>query len=278
MKTKALLTTLCYWGLTLSCLSQPLSTTFSHPWQGRRVAYLGDSITDPNVKAGTEKWWSYLEQWLQLTSLVYGINGQQWCHIPQQADRLYAEQGQNVDAILIFMGTNDYNDGVPIGRWFDETREQVNAATGEPQRLVERRHRTPNTDSSTLCGRINIAMRKLKALYPTRQIVLLTPIHRGYACFGDRNVQPAEDYQNKCGEWFDRYIQTIREAGEVWAVPVIDLAQLSGLLPTLSEYHSYFANPLTDQLHPNDKGYERLARTLYYQLLTLPVFGNAEEE
>ena len=255
----------------LTCQAQTPADTNGHPWQGRRVAYLGDSITDPNVKAGTEKWWSYLEQWLQLTSLVYGINGQQWIHIPQQIQRLYDEQGQNVDAILILMGTNDFNDGVPIGRWYDEKDTLVYAATGQSQKLVNRRHRTPNTDVTTLCGRINIAMRQLKALYPTQQIILLTPIHRGYAYFGDRNVQPSEEYQNKCGLYFDSYLQAIREAGQVWAVPVIDLAQLSGLLPTLPEYHRFFAHPKTDQLHPNDKGYERMARTLYYQLISYPL-------
>ena len=255
--------------LLLSALyaqAQPLT----HPWQGRRVAYLGDSITDPRIKAGTEKWWTYLEQWLQLTSLVYGINGQQWSHIPQQTERLHSEQGQNLDAIIIFMGTNDFNDGVPIGQWFDEKDTLIYAATGQPQELVNRKMRTPNTDSSTLCGRINIALKQLKTLYPTKQIILLTPIHRGFATFGNRNVQPSEQYQNKRGLYFDAYLQAIREAGDIWAVPVIDLATLSGLLPTLPEHHQYFTNPQTDQLHPNDKGYERIARTLYYQLLTLP--------
>lgn len=255
----------------LTCQAQTPAETNAHPWKGRRVAYLGDSITDPNVKAGTEKWWSYLGQWLQLTSLVYGINGQQWIHMPQQIQRLYDEQGQNVDAILILMGTNDFNDGVPIGHWYDEKDTLVYAATGQPQELVSRHYRTPNTDVTTLCGRINIAMRQLKTLYPTQQIILLTPIHRGYAYFGDRNVQPSEEYQNKCGLFFDSYLQAIREAGQVWAVPVIDLAQLSGLLPTLPEYHRFFAHPKTDQLHPNDKGYERMARTLYYQLISYPL-------
>ncbi|MBQ8047962.1 MAG: SGNH/GDSL hydrolase family protein [Prevotella sp.] len=251
-------------------LAQPGDGLFAHPWQGRRVAYLGDSITDPDVKAGKEKWWTFLEQWLQLTSLVYGVNGQQWCHIPEQANRLYNDHGQDLDAILIFMGTNDFNDGIPLGRWFDEQEERVFAATGKPQKEVERKRRMPNKNPGTLCGRINIAMEQLKKCYPEKQIVLLTPIHRGYAFFGNNNVQPPENYQNSCGLYFDSYVKAIREAGEIWAVPVIDLAQLSGLLPTLTEHHQYFANPDTDQLHPNDKGYQRLARTLYYQLLTLP--------
>ena len=29
----------------------PQQLTFQHPWQGKRVAYFGDSITDPDIKA-----------------------------------------------------------------------------------------------------------------------------------------------------------------------------------------------------------------------------------
>ena len=92
-----------------------------HPWQGKRVAYFGDSITDPRNKASNEKYWSYLQQWLGITPYVYGISGRQWNDIPSQTDRLKAEHGDAVDAILIFIGTNDYNAGVPIGQWFTES-------------------------------------------------------------------------------------------------------------------------------------------------------------
>ena len=38
----------------------------------------------------------------------------------------------------------------------------------------------------------------------------------------------------------------------------------------MDEYAQYFADPATDRLHPNDKGHERMARTLYYQLSAIP--------
>jgi lysophospholipase L1-like esterase len=38
----------------------------------------------------------------------------------------------------------------------------------------------------------------------------------------------------------------------------------------MDEHASYFHDKDTDRLHPNDKGHERMARTLYYQLSTLP--------
>jgi lysophospholipase L1-like esterase len=68
----------------------------------------------------------------------------------------------------------------------------------------------------------------------------------------------------------DAYVESVKEAGNLWAYPVIDMNALSGLYPLQEENLIYFANPVTDQLHPNNLGHERMAKTLYYQLLTLP--------
>ena len=242
----------------------------SHPWQGKRVAYLGDSITDPNIKASKVKYWGFLEQWLQITPYVYGVSGRQWNDIPRQTDKLKQEHGQDVDAIMIFMGTNDYNNGVPLGVWWDERVTQVEYGHGQTKSMVTRRQRTPSMDPTTFRGRINIAMDSLKHTFPTKQIVLLTPIHRSDFHANEKNWQCDESYTNQCGEYLDAYINAVKEAGDVWAVPVIDWAASSGLFPLMDEYAQYFNKADTDRLHPNDKGHERMARTLMQQLLALP--------
>ena len=54
-----------------ACVSmQAQVMPLQHPWQGKRVALLGDSISDPN---GTSYWghklyYSYLEEWLGMSS------------------------------------------------------------------------------------------------------------------------------------------------------------------------------------------------------------------
>ena len=242
----------------------------SHPWQEKRVAYLGDSITDPNIKASKVKYWGFLEQWLQITPYVYGVSGRQWNDIPRQTDKLKQEHGQDVDAIMIFMGTNDDNNGVPLGVWWDERVTQVEYGHGQTKSMVTRRQRTPSMDPTTFRGRINIAMDSLKRTFPTKQIVLLTPIHRSDFHANEKNWQCDESYTNQCGEYLDAYINAVKEAGDVWAVPVIDWAASSGLFPLMDEYAQYFNKADTDRLHPNDKGHERMARTLMQQLLALP--------
>lgn len=82
-----------------------------HPWKGKRVAYFGDSITDPRNSGSKKKYWGFLEDWLGITPYVYGVSGRQWNDIPRQAQKLQEEHGDSVDAILIFIGTNDYNSG-----------------------------------------------------------------------------------------------------------------------------------------------------------------------
>lgn len=103
-----------------------------------------------------------------------------------------------------------------------------------------------------------------------RQIVLLTPIHRGYFYGNEKNIQPSEEYQNCIGEYFQTYVDKVKEAGNIWAVPVLDVNSTSGLYPLFDESAINYHTLETDRLHPNDKGHERLARTLEYQLLTLP--------
>lgn len=242
-----------------------------HPWQGKKVGYIGDSITDPNCRGDKiKKYWDFLKEWLDITPYVYGVSGRQWDDVPRQAEKLKAEHGVEVDAIIVLMGTNDFNNSVPIGEWFTEKEEQVMAARGEIQKLETRKRRMPIMTNDTYKGRINIGLSQLKKLFPDKQIILLTPLHRATANFGEKNVQPDESYQNKCGEYVDAYVQAIKEAGNLWGVPVIDFNAVTGLNPMIEEQLIYFYDPLLDRLHPSTKGQERMARTLMYQLLFLP--------
>ena len=260
-------TFLMCWAVVMPMLSQ---VSLVHPWSGKRVAYFGDSITDPRVRSSEKKFWGFLQDWLQITPLVYGVSGRQWDDIPRQANKLREEHGTDFDAIVIFMGTNDYNNAVPIGEWYDERMEQVEYGHRYTKRMEHRMRRTPIMTDETYKGRINIAMDSLKRMFPTKQIVLLTPLHRGGFYANDSNWQCTEDYCNRCGEYLDAYVDAVKEAGSVWAVPVIDLGALSGLFPMVEEHKRYFAHKETDALHPNQAGHKRMAQTLMYQLIALP--------
>lgn len=240
-----------------------------NPWYGKRVAYLGDSITDKRQTKDQQVYWQFLEEWLGITPLVYGISGQQWHHILPQAEKLVAEQGQNVDAILIFMGTNDYGNDTPLGEWYTTKAQKVQLF--EDGRGEVRWTRELVMDKSTTRGRINMAMAYLKEHYPTKQIILLTPIRRGHFLRANGELMPGDGVANRVGHFLSEYVEVVREAGDVWSVPVIDLAAVCSLYPHEAAFAPYFRQGARrDLLHPNSEGQKRMAQALMYQLLAYP--------
>ena len=258
--------------LMLATASQPCAALAKAPladeshlqWKGKKVAIFGDSISDKNVKKWRH-WWRYLEDLTGIEALVYARNGWQWSGIPKQADTLLEEKA-DPDAIMILMGTNDFNSSVPLGVWWQVVSETVNRNGKE----VVCKKRVLDYSKKTVRGRINIAMKLLKERYPGRQIILLTPLHRGFFRGGETNVQPDEAYANPLGLWIDDYAQVVREASSIWSVPVIDLFAESGLLPSLPEYGKYFNNAETDLLHPGSEGCRRIATAIAARMSSIP--------
>ncbi|WP_297094849.1 SGNH/GDSL hydrolase family protein [uncultured Draconibacterium sp.] len=253
--------------LILSAFGQE-TTLQDSQWKNKKVAFLGDSMTQKWERDNTPRtvYWEYLTKMMGIEPYVYGISGHQWTGIYGQALKLKEEHGTDVDAILIFAGTNDYNHNTPMGSFYTETAK----ATNYIGTMVTRKYRTLNEDDVTFCGRINKVMAFLKANYPDQQIIVMTPIHRGFSTFSETNVQPEESYSNDLGFYIDDYVTTLKQAASVWAVPLIDLYSISGLYPMEDSHVKYFMDDKTDRLHPNSFGNYRLAKTIQYQLMSLP--------
>ncbi|MGN0853770.1 MAG: GDSL-type esterase/lipase family protein [Kiritimatiellia bacterium] len=224
----------------------------------KRIVFFGDSITDRCHVGCTKNYWGFLGEKYNFEPLVYGINGQQMSHVVAQARKFRQEHPEGADVMFVFAGSNDFNAGVPLGDWYAEGEEVVNKNGVE----VKLRRRLPVFDESTFRGRINAAMKFLKDNFPQARIVLLTPVHRGYATFGPRNVQPDESYANARGLFLDDYVNAIKEAGNVWAAKVVDLHATSGLYPNSPAQDALIHDPKTDRLHPSDAGHARIAEAI----------------
>lgn len=251
----------------------PVAVPFQHPWTGAKVGFIGDSISDkeycyPEVK----RYYEFLKEWLGLDIYVSARSGIQWSHLPEYLDKMDKSlNGQEPDAIMVFLGTNDYSVDLPIGEFYEETMDEVWAGLGYQKNLQKRRHRHLVFSDDTFKGRLNKYIKLLREDHPRAQIVLLTPIHRGLFDAGESNLQPDEGYVNRAGLYLEDYVEAIKEAANVWSVQVIDLHAKAALYPKLDVHAEYYANEKTDRLHPNTLGQEQMARTLFYQTSIIPV-------
>lgn len=137
------------------------------------------------------------------------------------------------DLVTIAAGTNDFKLNVPLG---------------EPGARGDREF-----DRETFYGAYRTTLDYILQQNVHARIVLFTPLKRNNGGYTDETV-------NTVGHSLDDYRQAIIRLGEMYALPVIDLFATSGFNKwTLSTY-------TRDGLHPNEVGYDRMARSIAGQL------------
>ncbi len=207
--------------------------------QGKRIAFLGDSITaGAGASVPENKYVEVFKKNCKLSEAYnYGIGGtriskQKKPSKNSEWDKDFisrvAAMEENVDAVVVFGGTNDFGHGdIPLGAFGDTTED-------------------------TFCGCCHILMTSLVKKYPEVPIVVLTPLHR----LGENKLV------NEIG--LDRvplasYVSAIREMANGFSLPVLDLFAISGMQPEISEQNKLY---FTDGLHPNDLGHKKIAGML----------------
>lgn len=245
-------------------------------WNGKNVAFLGDSITEGvGVKIG-ERYFDFLGEKTGIISHGYGVNGSDFYGLLKQAKKMNEELGKNVDAIFLLAGTNDYNGSKLLGDWYDYTDEEAPAEVDDGKNIIAtetRRKREFNFNSATFKGSINSVLSYLKHEYADKQIVLMTLLHRGYATFGGKNTQPCELFPNKLGLYTDDYVNAVKEAANIWATELIDLNAVSGIFPLYDESAALYLSDIdTDRLHPGKEGHARMAEVIARKMNSIALF------
>ena len=130
-------------------------------WSGKVASFLGDSITF-GVNT-TKVYHQYLKELIGFSVCNnYGIDGASVTNHYNGICTRYNNVASNSDIIFIFGGTNDFYFNKPLGEWYT-----LNGTT-----------RTLNKDMSTFRGALAEICDGLITKFPTKQIVLMTPIHR----------------------------------------------------------------------------------------------------
>ena len=129
--------------------------------------------------------------------------------LTDDGDVLNGADATTATAIVVRMGVDEYRSSVPLGEWYDVAPVTVNK--NGVQTLLNRR--TMRMDATTYRGQLNILLNRLKVENPGREIYLVTP------AADSSSVLP-----NGAGSLLGDYAAAVREAGNVWAVTVVDLA------------------------------------------------------
>ncbi len=207
--------------------------------EGKKAAFLGDSITEGHGLKGTEgAYWNLLKEREHLAEIyVDGIGGtrftKQWTpsenprHDMDFVPRVDRIPG-DADVIVVFGGTNDFGHGdAPLGNRGDKS-------------------------PYTFYGACDLLIRRLLMHCPKAEIVFMTPLHR------------LVDEQN--GRKLIDYIEAIRQVTEYYCIPLVDLYATSGIQPKLAIMQELYC---PDGLHPNEAGHEKIYKRLKGVLETL---------
>ena len=241
---------------------------------------IGDSITylnDHPAETGNRITKGYMtlvtEQRAGLHYTNQGHNGWTSGGIAEKIETLELARA---DLYTIFLGTNDWWQGRPVGTLRDYR---------------------DNTGNQTLNGSFRIITDKLKSLNPTAKIVLITPMQRSDFVYINNSKNNAwGSYKDKNGQTLSAFAAAIAAIAKYEHFGLVDLYNKSGMTqnnlikfkrlkdPVSGQYKNYKYpafkdipfNPEADEypyppeaidmtydgLHPSDKGYQVIAKML----------------
>jgi lysophospholipase L1-like esterase len=255
-----------------------ISYSFSH--RPLKWVAIGDSITylnDHQNETGNRVTKGYMtrvtEKLPYISVTNQGHNGWTAARIANEIENLGLEKA---DIYTIFLGTNDWWQGRPVGSLNDYTN---------------------NTGISTLYGSFRVILNKLKSLNAEAKIILITPMQRAdFVYINNPKNNAFGSYKQKNGQWLSQFAGAIDSIAAYEHINVVDLYSKSGMtlknlvrfkhlkdtvtgayknysypkfigIPFNPEKDEYpypaeSINMTYDGLHPSDKGYAVISKML----------------
>lgn len=258
--------------LLITCLSfkqKPLTWVAI----GDSITYLNEHADETDNRISKGYMTMIKERLPNISYINQGHNGWTSGDIAKEIDKLGIVKA---DVYSIFLGTNDWWGGRPIGTLDDYKN---------------------NTGNNTVYGSFRIIINKLRSLNKNAKIILITPMQRGdFVYVGDMKNNAYGSYKEKNGQSLSQFAGAINAIGKLEKIPVVDLYNKSGMTvermvkykrlkdPATGAYKNYQYpdyttipfNPETDEypypadaidmtydgLHPSDKGYTVIADML----------------
>ncbi len=244
---------------------------------GDSITYLNDHTdeTDNRVEKGYMT--RVVEQLPYVEYINKGYNG--WTS-GGMADKIEKLEIPQADVYTVFLGTNDWWQGCPIGTIDDYTGKM---------------------GSKTIYGAFRIIIDQLKQLNDRAKIILMTPLQRGdFVYVGNYSNNAYGSYRDKNGQSLEAVAEAIKTIGKHERLVVVDLYHKSRINqlnmvkfkrlrnPSTGTYRDYpypdyinipfdpandiYPYPVDaidmtyDGLHPSDKGNALIAKMLVKQM------------
>lgn len=158
-----------------------LNTRTASRWSGKNVLVFGDSISTDEYASYT-KWATVLKESAGFELFNYSVHGYGFvCGQGSAAQGEYNminqienahNDGVNPDLVILFMGTNDFGNAVPIGKAGDGTNLEMYSKNA---------YLTPTATASsitTFYGGVEHCMARIKQLWPAALVCVLSPLQR----------------------------------------------------------------------------------------------------
>lgn len=213
--------------------------TFSKAFKKKKIACLGDSITE-GVNANGWQWHRYIDKYfkengVETTIVNLGIGGTSVCTSSYVTASLQPFVNRlntiptDTDVIVIFGGTNDWGNNATLGTISD-------------------------TGSSSFYGAYKYMLEWFAINRPNAKILTMTPLKR-YFRGNTTTWTNAQTTRNNKGQLLQDYVRAVKEVSEMYAIPCVDLHNESGLNPVLEIVRTKY---MGDGLHPTAEGNKKM--------------------
>ena len=240
---------------------------------GDSITYLNDHTNETGNRVTKGYMTRVAEQLPNISFINQGHNGWTSAGIAKAIDSLGLVKA---DVYSVFLGTNDWWHGVPVGSM---------------QNYLD------NTGNGTVYGSFRIIINKLHALNKSAKIILITPMQRSdFVYINNKKNNAWGSYKPKNGQDLKEVVAAIDSIGHYEHAEVVDLYHKKGMSvenlvkfkrlkdPQTGEYKNFSYPAYTnipfdpekdeypyppdaidityDGLHPSDKGYAMIADLL----------------
>ena len=237
---------------------------------GDSITYLNDHTDETGNRVSKGYMTLISERYPKIAYINQGHNGWTSIGIAEKIENLGLIKA---DVYSVFLGTNDWWQGKPLGT-LDDYKQ--------------------NTGTGTVYGAFRVITTKLKALNSKARILLITPMQRGdFVYINSFKNNAYGSYKTKNGQSLEQFAEAVIEIGKYEGMPVVDLYHESGITlenmvkfkrlrnPDTGTYSDYTYPEYTtlpfdpekddypypteaidmtyDGLHPSDKGYKVIA-------------------